>query len=117
VVLLRVEDRQRPQLDFLLELALAAEGVPRRVHHREAERRLAAADERDVVHRSAGDLRRHLHARHGLREHVSHGAAERVPDAAGAAGADRQGLRARRSERGREQDASGEISHGFLHVV
>ena len=67
--------------------------VPRRVNLREADVGFAGADQLQVGDRAAGDLRGRGHARHFLAEDVPEAAAERVIDAAGAAGRDRQLLR------------------------
>ena len=88
-----VEHHQGLQRDLAaLELVLALERVEGGVGHGEADLALAGADQLEVVDRAAGDLGGRLHAGQVLRQHVGDGAAERVIDAAGAAGADRDGL-------------------------
>ena len=89
-----------------LELVLALERVERGVGHGEADLALAGTDQLEIVDRPAGDFRRRLIARQVLRQDVGEPAAERIVDAAGAAGADGDGLLLR--ERRARKHASAE---------
>jgi hypothetical protein len=72
----RIKNRQRLQRHLVaLELLFTVERVLRRVGHREADVRLAAADQLQVVDRPAGDFGRGLHALHVPRQHVGDAAA------------------------------------------
>ena len=89
----RVDHQQRLQRHLAaLELVLALQRIERGIGHRERHLALTRRDQFEIVDRSAGDLRGGLHVRQVLRQHVGHGAAERIIDAAGAAGADRHRL-------------------------
>ena len=66
------------------------------------------ADQLEIVDRAAGDARRRRHARHVFRQHVRHAAAERIVDAAGAAGGDGDVESAARSADAGKQRRSGQ---------
>ena len=85
-----VHDHQRRDRQLGWKLVLAVDGVPGRVHLGEANVGLAGADELQVGDRAAGDLGRRRDARNLLAEDVAEAAAERIVDAAGAAGGDRK---------------------------
>jgi hypothetical protein len=114
-----VQDHQRLQRDLVaLELVLAAEGVLAGVGHREADVGLAAADQLEVVDRTAGDFGRGLHARHVLGQHRRDAAAHRVVDPARATGGDGQVLResARAEQRSRGGEGAAYLE-GLEHGV
>ena len=90
----RVQDHQRSERHLVaLKLLLALVGIQRRVSHRKPDIRLAAADQLQVVDRTAGDFGGGLHTRNVLGKHVGDAAAHGVINAAGATGADRNVLR------------------------
>ena len=89
--------RHRPAAEALD----AAHRVNRRVHLGDGHAHPVGAEELHVGDRAAGDLDRGAHAGNAPAEHVRHGAAERVVDAAGGAGSDGELLAALRARRSR----------------
>ena len=86
----RIEHHQGAHLDRVaLELVLALERIERGIDHHQRDFALLRADQLEIVDRAAGHARGRRIARHILRQHVRHAAAERIVDAAGAAGRDR----------------------------
>ncbi len=106
-----IEHRERAHVDLVaLELVLALEGVERGVDHGEGDLRLARADQLQVIDRAARHFGARLHAGQGLRQDVRQAAAERVVDAAGAPGRDRDvallRVGGRRNCRSHQRDAA-----------
>ena len=85
----RIEHHQGADIDRIaLELVLALQRIDRGVDHHHRELGLLGADQLEIVDRAAGDAGGRGSARHVFGQHVRHAAAERIVDAAGAAGRD-----------------------------
>ena len=117
-----VHDHQRPDRQLAAgELVRAVDGIPGGVHLAEGDVGLARADQLQVGHRAAGDLRGGGDAGKLLAQDVAEAAAQRIVDAARAAGGDRHllalGLGRRRPDGGGHGCAAVATASSVLNLI